>query len=124
MFERTFFARSGPGGRSESSSNAGTRSPPARIRSAAARSTCAPAAPRRVGMPAVSRAGLCRPAAGALLLPPAVAAPAAPSVPRAGRYLVVLEDGRTTKAVRGTPAAIRALRRDPAVESVSPEYTR
>jgi serine protease len=80
-----------------------------------------------------------------------LAAPAARAGPPTGRYLVVLEhrqaarssatisallartgarrSGRTIPelgivAVRGPVAAIRALRRDPAVASVSPEYLR
>ena len=72
----------------------------------------------------MSRSGLSRAAAGAVLLALAVVAPAGASVHRTGRYLVVREHTGTVKAVRGTPAAISALRRDPAVESVSPEYTR
>jgi hypothetical protein len=72
-------------------------------------------------MRAMNRSGLCRAAAGAVLVALAVAAPAGASVHRTGRYLVVLEHGRTTKAVRGTASAISALRRDPAVKSVSPE---
>src|SRR4051794_8536637 len=99
-------------------------------------------------MLAMSRSGLRRAAAGALLLALAVAAPAGASVHRTGRYLVVLEHGRASKSssavlsragarlagraapklgvepIRGPVAAIRALRRDPAVKSVSPEYTR
>src|SRR3954452_2808498 len=89
------------------------------------------------------RAFLC----AALLL--AATAPSAAAAPhRTGRYLVVLEHGRSVRAagavvakagarsagravpglgvvpIRASAAALRALRRDPAVESVSPEYTR
>ena len=42
----------------------------------------------------MSRSGLCRVAAGAVLVALAVAAPAGASVHRTGRYLVVLEQGR------------------------------
>jgi serine protease len=96
----------------------------------------------------MSGSGLRRAAAGALLLALAVAAPAGASVHRTGRYLVVLNQGGGSRAsaavlsragvrlagrpapklgvepVRGSLSAIRALRRDPAVKSVSPEYTR
>src|SRR4051812_24620384 len=89
------------------------------------------------------RAALCAALLVALVAPSAAAAPHP-----TGRYLVVLEHGRSVRAagallagtgahaagrpvpgasvvpVRGSRAALRALRRDPAVKSVSPEYTR
>ncbi len=53
----------------------------------------------------------------------ALAPPASAAVHRTGRYLVVRSDGRVTP-LRGTRAAIAAVRHRRGVRAVTPEYTR